>query len=138
MREKITKIAAIVLLAVMLYAGLGLVMPAIGQDEAPDILEELNYVGEQTPVRHDTDLPSFIGRIIKFAVGLVGIVLVAILIYAGFLYATSAGNEKQLETAKKTMVYAVIGIIIVAIAWALTDFVISALFSPDIAPTPAP
>jgi len=128
MREKIIKIAAIILMAVMFYTGLGLVMPAIGQDHAPDIIEELEYVGEQTPVRNDTDLPDFIGRIIKFAVGLIGVILVAIFIYAGFMYATSAGNEKQLETAKKTMVYAIIGVIIIAIAWALTDFVLSALF----------
>jgi hypothetical protein len=35
------------------------------------------------------------------ALGLVGIVVLVLVIYAGYLWMTAAGNEDQVETAKK-------------------------------------
>ena len=73
-------------------------------------------------------LPEVVGRIIKWVVGLIGIVLVAMFIYGGVTYATSAGNEDRVETGKKIMMYSIMGILIVAIAFAATDYIIKALF----------
>ena len=48
------------------------------------------------------------------------------IIYAGFLFVTAQGNEKKLETAKKTLLWAVVGGVVVigayAIAHAIVDF----------------
>lgn len=73
-------------------------------------------------------LPETVGRIIKWVVGLIGVILVAMFIYGGVAYATSAGNEDRVETGKKIMMYSIMGILIVAIAFAATDYVINALF----------
>lgn len=73
-------------------------------------------------------LPEVVGRIIKWVVGLIGVILVAMFIYGGVAYATSAGNEDRVETGKKIMMYSIMGILIVAIAFAATDYVINALF----------
>jgi len=68
-----------------------------------------------------------VGNIIQWAIGIVGVILVIMLIYGGVLYMTSAGNEQKVESAKKTITYAVIGITIVALAFAITRFVLDAL-----------
>lgn len=131
------KIKIIIAITIFILSNfiLGLALPALVQaqqlptvDQAPHVMEELNAFGEQTPIKHDTDIPRFVGRIIKWVIGLIGVILMVLIIYGGFLYATSAGNEKQTETAKKTLIYAIIGVIIVGLAYFLTDFVISVLF----------
>ncbi len=55
----------------------------------------------------------------------VGIVAVIMVIIGGFNYITSGGNEGKVSTAKNTILYAVIGLIIVAFAQALVRFVIN-------------
>lgn len=73
-------------------------------------------------------LEVVIGRIIKWVMGLIGVILVALFVYGGVVYATSAGNEDRIETGKKVMMYAIIGIVIIALAFVLTDYIIKALF----------
>jgi len=58
---------------------------------------------------------------------LVGIVAVLFLIIGGFQYIISAGNPETVNKAKTTILYAIIGLIVTLIAWAIVSFVISAL-----------
>ncbi len=97
-------------------------------EETPNIQEELDYVGQHTSIESERDLPEFVGRLIKWAIGIVGVMLIAFLIYGGFSYATSAGNEEKLGTAKKIIVYAIIGVVIIGLAYVLTGYVIDMLF----------
>jgi len=97
---------------------------AISEPNAQDSLENLRKQTGYTT----TDLPTFIGRIIKWVLGIIGVVMIAMFVYGGVMYATSAGNEDRIETGKKVMVYTIVGVIIIALAYVLTDFVIDALF----------
>lgn len=74
-----------------------------------------------------TDLVTVIGRIIYIFLGLLGVVLLVLLLYAGFLWMTSAGEADKIDTAKKIIRNAIIGLIIIASSWAITAFVINAL-----------
>jgi hypothetical protein len=74
-----------------------------------------------------TDLPTIIGRIIYVALGFVGIVLLVILIYAGFLWMTSGGDVEKITTAKKWITNAIIGLVIIASAWSIVYFILQAL-----------
>jgi len=58
---------------------------------------------------------------------LVGAVAVIALIYGGFRYVASGGNAKDVETAKSTIIYAVIGIVVAILAYAIVNFVTGAL-----------
>ena len=49
---------------------------------------------------------------------------VAFVIFAGFLFLTSRGDDGQVEKAKKTLIYAVIGIVIVMLSFAIVNTVI--------------
>jgi Type IV secretion system pilin len=58
---------------------------------------------------------------------LVGAVSVVFLIIGGLRYVISNGDSKQVEAAKNTILYAIIGIVVAVIAFALVQFVINAL-----------
>lgn len=68
-----------------------------------------------------------IGNAINVILGLSGIVLVIIIFYAGILYLTSQGAEEKIKKAKTLITNAVIGIIIVAAAYAISIFIVSQL-----------
>src|SRR3989344_4532418 len=55
---------------------------------------------------------------------IVGIVAVVMIIFGGFKYITSAGNQESIKSAKNTIIYALIGLIIVALAQVIVRFVL--------------
>jgi|WetSurMetagenome_2_1015567.scaffolds.fasta_scaffold182537_2 hypothetical protein len=77
------------------------------------------------------NLSSRVGDIasmlIQAILGLLGIIFIALLIYAGFQWMTAEGNEEKVEKAKGTIMRAVIGLIIVIAAYSITYFVFNAL-----------
>jgi hypothetical protein len=64
-------------------------------------------------------------NLIVGVLGLLGIIFMILLIYAGFRYMTSMGSEEQTSTAKGQIVSAVIGLFIILAAYAITSFVFS-------------
>ncbi len=63
--------------------------------------------------------------LVRLALGFVGIIAVIIIMYAGFLWMTSAGNEQKVDDAKKTLVNAVIGLVIILSAFLIVSFIIN-------------
>jgi hypothetical protein len=70
---------------------------------------------------------SSVSNIIKIAIGVLGLVAVVVIIVGGVSYMTAAGDPSKLKKAKDTILYAVIGLIIAALSFAITDFVIALL-----------
>lgn len=62
---------------------------------------------------------------------IVGIVAVIMLIIGGIKYVVSGGDSKKVTDAKNTVLYAIIGLIIAFLAFAIVNFVISALPSDE-------
>lgn len=69
------------------------------------------------------DLSSQVGTIIQGALRLVGIVFLILMVYGGFRWMTARGNEAEIEKAKETVTAAIIGLIVVVGAYALTNFI---------------
>lgn len=57
----------------------------------------------------------------------VGIISVIMLIYGGLRYVVSGGDSKKVTDAKNTILYAIIGLIISILAFAIVNFVINAV-----------
>lgn len=74
-----------------------------------------------------TPLPVIIGNLVKVFIGALGIIFLLLTIYAGYLYLTARGDEKKVEQAKETLKTGVIGLLIIAAAYAIAAFVINAL-----------
>lgn len=55
---------------------------------------------------------------------IVGIVSVVMIIYGGFRYVTSGGDSGNVSSAKNTIIYAIIGLVIVALAQFIVQFVL--------------
>ena len=62
---------------------------------------------------------------------IVGVVAVIMLIIGGIRYVTSGGDSKKVTDAKNTVLYAIIGLVIAFLAFAIVNFVISVLPSSD-------
>lgn len=75
----------------------------------------------------DSDLPTAIVNIINVFLLLAGLVAAIVLIIGGVQYITSRGDEDATEKAKNTILYAVIGLIVIGLSAAIVNFVISAI-----------
>jgi hypothetical protein len=71
-----------------------------------------------------TGVITTITNILLFVVGAISVVMVII---GGFRYVVSGGNTANIATAKNTILYAVVGLIIAILAYALVNFVITSL-----------
>lgn len=74
-----------------------------------------------------TDVRVTIARIIRTAMGLLGIIAVMIVLYGGFKWMTAGGAEEAVGDAKKIITSGIIGLIIILTAYAIASFVISSL-----------
>ena len=66
-------------------------------------------------------------RITNTVLYAVGIISVVMLIYGGLRYVISGGDSKKVTDAKNTIMYAIIGLIISILAYAIVNFVINAV-----------
>lgn len=99
-----------------------------------DIILAQNIPSGEIPVPKpsrapDGNLLELITLISNTILLLVGVVAVLFLIIGGFQYITSAGNPESISKAKTTILYAIIGIIITLIAWAVVTFIIGSFKS---------
>ena len=61
---------------------------------------------------------------LNFALTFLGLVAVAFIVYAGYLYVISGGDDGNMEKAKKIILYALIGILVILAAYAIVNTVI--------------
>lgn len=87
----------------------------------------LDTVAGSAGVKSASTLPQIIGSLIKVFTGALGLIFLVLTVYAGYLYLTAAGDEDKVKHAKETLQRGVIGLLILAAAYALTVFVINAL-----------
>lgn len=66
-------------------------------------------------------------RVINIFLGLLSIIAVSLVIYSGFIWMTSEGNEEKISKAKSLLKNASIGLAIILSAWGITLFVLSRL-----------
>jgi len=82
------------------------------------------YVVQNTTDENSTIEPV-ISLVINIVLSLLGIIFLILMIYGGFLWLTAAGEEKKIEKAKSLIISAVIGLIIVLLAYAISIFVVT-------------
>lgn len=70
-------------------------------------------------------LDNIIIGIIQFILSLLGVIFLIQMIFAGYIWMTSSGNEDKVSQAKKKIVNAIIGLIVVLAAYAITWLVLS-------------
>jgi len=75
----------------------------------------------------EAGLGTIVGNVVKVVLSILGLVALVMFIIAGFQWMTSGGNDDKIKSAQKLMSNAVIGLVIVLIAYAATHFIVQAL-----------
>jgi hypothetical protein len=74
-----------------------------------------------------TSVNPLIQTVIQVALSFLGVIFLILTIYGGFLWMTASGNEEKVKKARKILTAAIIGLIIVIGAYAITTLVMSRL-----------
>jgi len=69
------------------------------------------------------DLEILFGNVVGVILGLAGIVLFIMLLSGGFKYITAGGDPKGVEGAKKTLTYAIGGIVVIALSYLILNLI---------------
>lgn len=71
-----------------------------------------------------TKLEYLILNIVNAVLVVSAVLALGFLVYGGFRYITSRGDDTQVESAKTTITYAIVGLIVIGVAAALVNFVV--------------
>ena len=71
------------------------------------------------------DPAAIVKLVVNWLLWFVGIISVIMLIWGGIRYATSAGDSNKVTSAKNTILYAIIGLVVAIFAWAIVNWVIT-------------
>jgi hypothetical protein len=126
------KLALFCLFGLMIVFVFSAVLPVLAQGWQPPgetAQQMLTNVGTAAGIASETSLEFIVGTIINVALGLIGIIMVVLIIYGGYLWMTAAGDEKKVSKAKTILTDAVIGLVITLAAYAIARFVVQALVS---------
>lgn len=75
------------------------------------------------------NLPRSILFLINWVLVLAAVLALGFLVYGGFRYIASRGDEREIEAAKGTITSAVVGLVVIGVAAAIVNFVVGALLS---------
>ncbi len=75
------------------------------------------------------DIRGVVVDIIRIVLGFLGLISVILIVYAGFRWMTSGGNEETVSSSKKILIAGVIGLVIILSAYALADLIITQIYN---------
>ncbi len=70
-----------------------------------------------------SDLEKVFTNLVQSLLGLAGIVLFVLILLGGLKYITSGGDPKAMESAQKTITYAIGGLIIILLSYLILVFI---------------
>jgi len=73
------------------------------------------------------DIRTTVSKIINVALSFIGVIVLVIILYGGFLWMTAGGNEEKVGEAKKWIYGGIIGLVIILSSYAIAQFVIGNL-----------
>lgn len=121
-----------------LVISFGIAVPAFAQEAQQQIdnglcsgsnLQFTDSPGQCSIATSDatTKINNLVHTVVNLLSAIVGIVAVIMIIVGGFRYVTSGGNDTSVTAAKNTILYAIIGLVVVALAQIIVRFTLSKL-----------
>jgi hypothetical protein len=127
-----------ILLTLLVILGLGVGMAALQPDAAlaasakDEICGGIGAASGGTGCTAPEGSPNtntLIETIINILSIIVGVIAVIMIIIAGFQYVTSGGDSSKISSAKNTIIYAVVGLVVVAFSQTIVKFVVQKITS---------
>lgn len=131
MKKSLKNVLAGLLIVPTLVLGVAAFAPIATPVSAQDC--PLTIQGGADCARGDDQVANLDGQdgifrvIVNTALYIIGALSVIMLIYGGIRYTISGGEQKNVEAAKNTILYAIIGIIVAVLAFAIVEFVLGSL-----------
>lgn len=92
---------------------------ACGSDTSHSVCAEANNGNDSILGKN-----GILAKVINLLLTLGGIISVIVIIIGGIRYVTSGGDSNQLRSARDTILYAVVGLVIAVMAFAIVNFVL--------------
>ena len=124
---KKTKIASLIVAFVLGIFGLSLAPAATHAAsvcDQPNVPEEVKKANGCSGTGDSAEFSGVIVAILNGIVAVLGIVAAIFIVVGGINYMTSQGDPGKTKKAKDTILYATIGLIIAALAFAIVNFVV--------------
>lgn len=118
--------ASLVLAAMLVTSGVAGVNMAWATDDVCSntaIDDELRKAAGCTDLKSDKTAMSLAKTLINVVLSIVGILAVGVLVYGGIMYTTSLGDAGKVAKAKNIIIYAVVGLVVALLSWAIVSFV---------------
>lgn len=129
MIKKLKRMITGISLSLALFAPFA--VPAIANAQVTEqFCRGSNYAAENTESTDcnasgsDGQLNDIVRLVVDTFSWIVGIISVIMIVYGGFRYITSGGDSSKVTNAKNTIIYAIIGLVIVAAAQFIVNFVV--------------
>jgi cysteine-rich repeat protein len=113
-----------IILAAIFSAGMLFAAPALAQEAGQEAMESF---GQTAGFATDTDITTIIARLIRTILMFLGVIVVVLILYGGFVMMTAGGNADRVAKAKKIITNAVIGLVLIITSFAITQFIINSL-----------
>lgn len=94
-------------------------------------MPSLVFAAGKIDENQSTSIVAFLELIRDWILGFAGAAALFFIVYGGFLYMTSSGNQQKLEVAKKTLTYAILGLLLIILSRTILE-IISGNFLPNI------
>jgi len=104
----------------------------ISTTQAQESLPPVLGIPSGTGVPEQGTLFDFVSNIVRWSLGLTGVLLFVILIVSGFIYATAGGDTKKTEDAISQIRNAIIGLFIIGFAFVISNAVLGFIFNIEI------
>lgn len=123
----------------IIYPLVGLVLLVMANTFVSDVFYKVDkyYTGINGAVAPQIDLGRGVSEIVgitNFIVSYVGPLLVLLILVGGVMYLTAGGEEEKMNKAKRILIAAVIGIVVIYGAFALVSTIVSGSFQPQVTP----
>lgn len=127
MKKNFTK--KIILSLALVLTLVAFLLPTISKAQILNMPDDLNITHEfgQSSGLSESEPSALIAEIIKVVLSLLAVVFLILIIVSGVKWMTANGEEEQIKKAKATLINAVIGLLIIFAAYAITYFVFSNL-----------
>ena len=123
-----------ILIAPMVAFCVTLIHPAVTSVDAIVVCGDGTTIEDGAKCADNPDVPQCLfgsgcafTSIVNTALFIIGAIAVLMLIYGGIRYTISGGDEKSITAAKNTILYAVVGIVVAVLAYAIINFVLTSL-----------
>lgn len=133
------KIAITTLALLASFSVPGMALAIQGQSDACNGLNQLGGTTCSGNPANDSPGQDAIANVAKDVVNIIsliaGIAAVILIVIAGVKFLTSGGDSGAVSSAKNTLVYAIIGLVVVALAQVIVHFVLNAVINNTVSPT---